>query len=189
MSRIDQALAQIKIARELRESPIIDATLSRIFFLARQYDNAVDAAKHAINRYRQSFLGYIHLGIVYRKLDRLPEAIEQFQTARQLGSTPEWGNPATLGELGYTLALSREPAAAKKVIKELEAMSERQYVSPMHFAKINMGLGNLSRAFEYLEQTYRDRSAWLLTLRRDPLFDDIREHPQFQDLLRRIGLP
>lgn len=73
--------------------------------------------------------------------------------------------------------------------RELLAMSELQYVGPIHFAKIYMGLGNLSRAFEYLEQTYRDRSAWLLTLRRDPLFDDIREHPQFQDLLRRVGMP
>jgi tetratricopeptide (TPR) repeat protein/DNA-binding winged helix-turn-helix (wHTH) protein len=189
MGRIDDALEQIRTAQELRTSPIIDATVSRIYFLGRQYEKAIEAAEYAIKRYRQFFLGYVHLGIAYKKLGRLPEAIEQLTKARELGGTTEWGNPTTVGELGHAFAVAGRTKEANETIEDLEAMSARHYVGPINLAKIYMGMGNLKRTFELLEETYRDRSAWLLTLRQDPLFDDIREQPQFQDLLRRIGLP
>lgn len=189
MGRIDEALAEIRTAQRLRHSPIIDATVSRIYFLGRKYSEAIEAADFAIKRYRQFFLGYVHLGIAYKQLGRFPEAIELLTKARELGGTPQWGNPAIVGELGHALAVAGRTAAAKRTIRELQVMSARQYVAPISLAKVYMGLGNLNRSFELLEQTYRDRSAWLLTLRRDPLYDEIRDLPRFQSLLRRIGLP
>ena len=189
MGRTDEALEQIRTAQNLRSSPIIDATVSRIYFLGRKFDAAIEAAEYAIKRYRQFFLGYVHLGIVYKQLGRFSEAIELLTKARELGGTSEWGNPATVGELGHALALAGRTEEANKTIKDLQAMSARHYVGPINLAKIYMGMGNLTRTFGLLEQTYRDRSAWLLTLRRDPLFDDIRDQSQFQNLLGRIGLP
>ena len=189
LGETEKALAQIQIAQQLRHSPIIDATVSRIYFLGRKYPEAIEAAQYAIKRYRQFFLGYVHLGIVYKKLGRISEAVDLLIEARELSETPEWGNPAILGELGHSLAVAKRTTEAKNLIRELKAMSKRQYVAPINAAKIHMGLGDLGRTFELLEQTFRDRSAWLLTLKRDPLYDDIRELPPFQNLLRRIGVP
>jgi serine/threonine-protein kinase len=189
LGRFDEALEQIRIAQNLRPSPIIDATVSRIYFLARRYTEAIEAAKYAIERYHEFFLGYVHLGIVYRQLGKLPEAIEQLRKAREYGGTQDCGNPAALGELGYALAVAGIKAEAKEIVSHLELMSKRHYVGPINLAKIYMGLGDLKRTFDLLEQTFRDRSAWLLTLKTDPMYDDIRGHPQFQDLLTRVGLP
>jgi DNA-binding winged helix-turn-helix (wHTH) protein/tetratricopeptide (TPR) repeat protein len=189
LGRIDEAVAEIRIAQKLRHSPIIDATVSRIYFLGRRYDEAIEAAEYAIKRYRHFFLGYVHLGIIYKSLGRFSEAIEQLTKARDLASTPEWGNPATVGELGHGLALAGRKAEASAIIQELLAMSSRHYVGPFNFAKVYMGMGKLDETFKFMEKTFQDRSAWLLTLNQDPLFDDIREHPKFQDLLKRVGFP
>jgi hypothetical protein len=42
---------------------------------------------------------------------------------------------------------------------------------------------------EYLEESYREHSPWLVYLHIDPSMDDLRNDPRFQDLLRRVGLP
>lgn len=189
LGRTDDALDQIRTAQILRHSPIIDATVSRICFLGRRYDDAIEAAQYTIRRYRQFFLGYVHLGIVYKQIGRLSEAIEQLIRAGELGGTPEWENPAIVAELGHAFGLAGRKAEAERIITKLEAMRARHYVSPFCLAKVYMGLGDLTRVFDLLELTFRDRSAWLLTFNQDPSFDSIREQPRFQHLLKRIGLP
>jgi len=50
-------------------------------------------------------------------------------------------------------------------------------------------LGEKDRAFEFLEKAYRDRSAELINLKVEPVFDFLHSDPRYADLLRRIGLP
>jgi hypothetical protein len=50
-------------------------------------------------------------------------------------------------------------------------------------------LGENDRAFELLEQRYRDRGFEMLTLKNIPSLDPLRSDPRFQDLVRRVGLP
>lgn len=45
------------------------------------------------------------------------------------------------------------------------------------------------RAFEQLENCYRDRGFEMLILKTDAHLDPIRSDPRFQDLVRRVGLP
>jgi hypothetical protein len=44
-------------------------------------------------------------------------------------------------------------------------------------------------AYAALEDAYRERSWWLVTMLVDPGFDGIRDQPRFQDVARRVGLP
>jgi len=52
-----------------------------------------------------------------------------------------------------------------------------------------LGLGDHDRAFAHLEEAYAERSNWLLMLRSDPILDQLRPDPRFEDLVRRVGLP
>jgi hypothetical protein len=50
------------------------------------------------------------------------------------------------------------------------------------------GLGDLDRAFSWLERGYRERAVTVANLQLDPRFDPLRRDPRFADLLRRMGL-
>ena len=58
----------------------------------------------------------------------------------------------------------------------------------MSIAEVYAGLGNKTRALEWLEKAYEERSRSFSFLKVGPAWNSLREEPQFQDLVRRIGL-
>ncbi len=55
-------------------------------------------------------------------------------------------------------------------------------------AVVYTGLGDKRQALAWLEKAYDDRSFPLVIINSWPWFDPLRSEPQFQDLVRRIGL-
>jgi hypothetical protein len=43
--------------------------------------------------------------------------------------------------------------------------------------------------FKLQETAYRERDPWMLLLKTEAGFDDLRSDPRFQDLLRRMNFP
>ena len=87
----------------------------------------------------------------------------------------------------FGLSCPRPEAVA--ILDELFALSQKRYVSPASIATIYAGLGDRDRAFEWLDEAYRERSAYMVRLKTDPRLDRIRTDPRFRDLIRRGGLP
>jgi hypothetical protein len=56
-------------------------------------------------------------------------------------------------------------------------------------AKIDAGLAEKDKPFEWLEKAYEDRSiASVGFIKTNPMFDALRSDPRFADLLRRTNL-
>ena len=55
-------------------------------------------------------------------------------------------------------------------------------------AEIHTALGERDQAFTDLENAYNQRSSWMVWLKVEPKFDQLRGDPRFKDLVRRIGL-
>ena len=70
----------------------------------------------------------------------------------------------------------------------MKERSQQTYVQPMWLAVIHVALGEKDQAFDWMQKAFEDRSAWLVYLKVDPLFDPVRSDPRFTDLLRRVGL-
>jgi len=62
-------------------------------------------------------------------------------------------------------------------------------VTPFVVARIYAALGKKEEALRWLETGYRARDAWMVFLKTEPQFDDLRSDPRFQDLLRRMNFP
>jgi hypothetical protein len=75
------------------------------------------------------------------------------------------------------------------LIDELKELSKQRYVSSIFVAEIYAALGEREEAFEWLEKGYEERSIGILFLRNDPLWDNLRSDPRFQELVRRVGFP
>ena len=59
---------------------------------------------------------------------------------------------------------------------------------PYDFAVIFAGLGEKDKALEWLQKSYEDRSAYLVYLNVEPIWDSLRSDPRFTDLLQRMRL-
>ena len=68
-------------------------------------------------------------------------------------------------------------------------LSEKEFVWPTNIAFIYAGLGEIDKAFEWLEKTYERREAWLGLLQVEPMYDNLRTDPRFQDLVDRMNFP
>jgi hypothetical protein len=55
-------------------------------------------------------------------------------------------------------------------------------------AEVYAYLGDNKHAFEWLEKGFKERDGFLVGLK-GPVWESVRPDPQFQDLVRRIGLP
>ena len=99
------------------------------------------------------------------------------------------GSPLLNAALAQTLAAAGKRDQAVEILAVLSDLAKQKYIAPYFLAGIHVGLGEDARALEYLEKAFAERSHWLLYLHIDPGMDALRPNPQFQDLLRRIGLP
>jgi len=74
------------------------------------------------------------------------------------------------------------------VLAELEAMGRQRYVAPVSRVFVYAGLGD-DRLFDALEEAYQQRSSSLVWSMVFPHWDELRAHPRFRDLLRRMNFP
>ena len=94
----------------------------------------------------------------------------------------------TRAALGYVLARLGRDAEARGVLAELESRASTEYVSPVAFATLHLGLGDVDAAMAHAERALDDRRGWLVYLRVTPMLDIAHGHPRFEALARRVGL-
>jgi len=90
--------------------------------------------------------------------------------------------------LGYALAKSGRRAEARTELEGLLKLSKERYVSPYSIAMIYNGLGKREETLAWLERGYQQREPRMVFLKAEPKWNNLRDDPRFQDLLRRVGL-
>ncbi len=118
------------------------------------------------------------------KSEMYPQALAELQ--KVMAAFPHSNATAVLGQLK---ALSGAKDEARKIARELQQSSKKEYASDYWVATIYAALGDNNQAFQLLENAYTERSQWLIQLKVDPRFANLRSDRRFSDLLRRIGLP
>lgn len=77
---------------------------------------------------------------------------------------------------------------AEELLRELLALRERQYVSPLCLAEVATAMGNVDDAFNWLEEAMTERTPFLVSLGVSPAYDGLRHDGRLPGLLKRIGL-
>jgi len=97
--------------------------------------------------------------------------------------------PIILGYLGAAHAAAGHLDEALKIMEQLEDLSKQRYVTPYLMGRIYAARGEKDEALRWLETAYRERDPWMLLLKTEAGFDELRSEPRFQDLLRRMNFP
>ncbi len=183
--RSDRALSEMTRARDLDSlSPVLNLALGYRYYYAQQYQQAIVQCQKVLSTDSAFVPAHVYLGRAYQQKGAFPEAVTEFQKALEISE----GDSNELAALGQAYAVSHQQSAARKILDDLKARSQQTYVQPMWIAVIHAGLGEKDEAFDWMQKAYDDRSAWLVYLKVDPLFDPLRSDPRFADMLRRVGL-
>ncbi|MCC6340797.1 MAG: hypothetical protein IT166_01285 [Bryobacterales bacterium] len=184
-ARMDEALEEIELARQLDPlSIILKESYGYLLLLCRRFGEALDHYSHLIETGAGFYRLHTALGRIYGFLGRYDESIAAYLRGRQLA--PEV--PSIAGAMGQTYALAGREDKARLELLRLHDMSLRTAVSPTCFALIHAGLGENSRALDFLEEACDRRELPLTSVGVHPAYDSLRKEPRFQKLLKRIGL-
>ena len=174
---------ELKLALELDPlSLLINGNLGIVFYLARQYDQAIEQERKTLDLDANFIVPHWYLGSSYVQKSMYKEAIAEFEKALVIAP----GNTLALAGLGYTYAVTGRRAEAQKVLDQLNELSKQKYVPAWSRSIIYEGLGQKDKAFEWLEKAYEERSIY--AIKADLAFDPLRSDPRFADLLRRMNL-
>jgi tetratricopeptide (TPR) repeat protein len=179
MGRSEEALAEARRAQEIDPlSPWNNSGF--ILFLARQYDQAIQASEKALELDPDFAVAHMAKGLSYVQQKKYDEGIVELERAK--------ANPDSRGLLAYAYAMAGKKTEARRILSNLEGLSKEQYVSPFPLAIAYTGLRENNRAFEELEKAYAERSWAMGMLRVNPVFDPIRDDKRFASLLQRVNL-
>ncbi|MFY9222387.1 MAG: protein kinase [Blastocatellia bacterium] len=185
MGRTEESLKEINIAQKLDPlSLIINGGVSWMYYLARQYDKALEQCHLTLEMEPNFGRTYYFLGAVYEQQGRYDEAIKALQTGVELSK----GSLLTLRDLAHTYAISGNTVEAEKILKHFNELSKKRYIAASYQAIIYVGLGKKNLALTWLEKAFQDRSYWVTLLNVDPRLDSLRNEPRFIKLLKQIGL-
>lgn len=186
MGKLDQAMEERKLAQKLDPiSPFAIANTGYPYYYARQYDEAIAHYRKALELDPNFSWGHLWIGQAYVQKGMYKEAIDEINQAIHLSN----GDTRARATLGHAYAVAGKRDEALKVLAELVKDSERRYVSPYFIALIYLGLRDDDQAFAWLQKAYEERQPYLILMKVEPIFNEVRADPRFADLVRRVGIP
>jgi eukaryotic-like serine/threonine-protein kinase len=183
--RIDEALVEGHIALELDPTSVsIRRSMGFMYFYARRYDQAEHHLSRAVAMDPTAEETYRVMGLTLAHASDLDAAERTMRDAMELPGAGMY----TLATLGYVLARAGKRADAEALLGQLHVVARTDYVSPVAFATLHLGLGDWEESLTWTERAYGDRRGWVAYLKASPLMDPIRATPRFQALVARMGL-
>jgi DNA-binding winged helix-turn-helix (wHTH) protein/TolB-like protein/tetratricopeptide (TPR) repeat protein len=186
MGRANEGLQEIRTAQDYDPlSLAINTDVGFHYYYTGQYEEAVKQLRAVLDMKSDFALARLWLGRTFQQLSRYDDALSEFEHAKV--AFRDW--PVLIAARGSVEAASGLMQEAKATAIELESLSEGRFVTSYGVALIYAGLNEKEAAFHWLEKAFDERSHWLVWLRLDPRWENLRSDPRFSVLVRRMNFP
>ncbi len=183
LARHDDAIAQIRQAEALDPfAPVLHHVAGQILQDARQYPQALEEYRKAET---ESDWPWTHVGaaLAYQRLGEYDQALKELHAASKLNSSQL--DPSAVDALDRAYAKSGARGFFAQSI-----IAFREYPHPAYSRALDYAaLGEREKAFQSLEDAYRNHDLDVLSLQCSPELDALRSDPRYLRLKQRIGLP
>jgi TolB-like protein/class 3 adenylate cyclase/Tfp pilus assembly protein PilF len=167
-------------------SAIDHADLAWTLYTANRFQEALSLAKTGVELDANSFLSHRLCGLCYTALGRHEKAIDTLTHLLAISSRHQHA----LNALIWAHCSNSEFEEARKLMAELEGRSSTEYIAGTYAGLSAAFLGDLDKAFDYLEKAYDDHDPMLTQLKYLPYVpESLKEESRFWNLLTRIGYP
>lgn len=183
LERYEEALQMQRRAHEL--DPLAHRMdLVTTYLRAGRYDEALRGVTRVLEVEPHLPLAHVTLGWIQLLTGKPDEGMATLE--KGLALSPD--NTLYLAQVGQAYGMVGRTAEAQAVLRRLEELSIRRYVSPYHMAYVHTGLGDKERAMDWLERAYQERAGGIFGVKGSFLFTSLRGHPRFNALLQKMNL-
>jgi len=183
VGRHDDALRQLRRAREL-DPLLIPTDVVTHLLRAGRIGEALEEARKSARE--QPGTPRCHSALGWALILSGEEAAGIASLERAVALSP--GATLFLSQLGQACALAGDVKRARQILDEMHDRATREFISPYHFAYVYAGLGDADAAIDCLERAFERRSGAIYGIKGSFLFRNLRDHPRFESLLRRMNL-
>jgi Tol biopolymer transport system component/TolB-like protein len=165
----------------LSDSPYAVVGLASCYYNSHQFEQAVNVLGVCSTQPQRSAPVLEYMARSYVHLGAAKNAIVSATAALELSGR----TPSSVQVLAQAEKANGNIERTTALVKELETLAQRQYVSGYLRALGHLALGQTERAIDLLEQAVADRdwrACWLAVC---PDLDPLRSHPRFQALLSK----
>jgi len=193
MGKFSLAKEEIEAAHKLDPlSPIISSNTGLYSYYEHNYDDAIAKYKVTLQSDPDFWVARHYLALAYVQKGVHEDAIRELRSlikAPVSGPVPDEAiasDTEASASLGFAYAMAGKKAEAQDILKKLQALSQKRYVSGLYFAIVYAGLKDNDHAIEYLNQAYEARHPGLVLIRIEPIFDSLRSDERFKQLVKRF---
>jgi tetratricopeptide (TPR) repeat protein len=185
LDRPEEGLAHVRWARELDPMSLIINTMEAGFLLGMgRREEAAARLSRAFELEPNFWVAHITLALVHLAEGRDAQAIVALRRADALSDQ----STQAAALLGVQLARTGRTGEALEVLHRLQRLAQDRYVPPTSLAAVHAALGETGPALDALERAWLARDTRLAYLKDDSRWSELRKHPRFVALLRRMRL-
>lgn len=182
----DEALHEAQTGRRLDPLNVVGLFTEAVVHLyAGRQELAMQQAEQLIAIDPHFPEGYHGKGYILLCNKRYAEALPVLEKCMELSHRASWPTAKS----GCALVGLGRPDEAKERLAELIKRSETEPISAPAIATLQLHLGNRAGFYEWMERALEWRDPFCMSIHREWLWDSVRHEPEFQDIVRRLGVP
>jgi serine/threonine protein kinase/Tfp pilus assembly protein PilF len=184
LKRPDEAMGHIEEALKLDPfNPLIQSLYAMDLMYLRRYDEVIRLLRKTLETSPMEPIALSTIRSAYHQKKMYDEALEAWRLSYEARGDREAIEALNRGRAkgGYSRAL-------QNLAEMLIERSKTSYVTPWQVATLYVRAGMKEEALDWFEKAYDAHDPNMPYLSVDPIFDDLRDDPRFQAILKRMGL-
>ena len=185
LAKIDDMISEMTAALQLDPlSPAVKNAAALNFLLAGRYDEVLRFSEKTLELSPRNRGGRFNRPLILQALGRSQEAVAEARKWRE----EEPGRADTSALLAWVLSQAGKLDETKGIVQEMEGWTPRTWETVGYLWFLYVALGDLDRAFDYLNRAVDSRDQDLSIVRLARELESMRADPRYQELLKRVGL-
>ncbi len=185
MGRFDESFEQIEQAQRLDANSLYLITIRGVpFYYKGEFDRAIRQFRLVLEIDPNFKRARYYLAWALFHSGCWAEGIAEFE--KVVADEPI---QQTIALLGFCYGKAGMPEKAREMLQRLDRMAARGYISPYQRAIIYAGLGDKEQVFTELAKAFAENSIWLIWLKVDLPFRNLRDEPRFKEMVKKLNFP